>query len=329
MSKATKLVAAFNHAHIFIDPDPDPAKSFAERERLFRLPALDAGATTTPRSSARAAASSTARPRPSRCRPEMRKLLDLAGGERVRRGGHPPHPDRAGRPALQRRHRHLREGVERGGRRRGRPRQRPRARGRQGGAGAGGGRGRQPRASPSAAASSTADTGGLLNTDAVDNSGGVDMSDHEVNIKILMDHPREEGRREGPRGAQPHPRGDDGGGGRRWSSPTTTTRPAPSPSTPCAACARYEEFVDAHRRHGGGGGPEPRGRRHPHPRGAAGQPAARARPAAAAAGRAARPHQDVGLPDGDGDDVPGERRPASRSSRPTSRAGCASPSPRT
>ena len=28
--------------------------------------------------------------------------------------------------------------------------------------------------------------GGLLNTDAVDNSGGVDMSDHEVNLKILM-----------------------------------------------------------------------------------------------------------------------------------------------
>jgi glutamate dehydrogenase len=31
------------------------------------------------------------------------------------------------------------------------------------------------------------DNGGLINTDAVDNSGGVDMSDHEVNIKILMD----------------------------------------------------------------------------------------------------------------------------------------------
>src|SRR6185295_18221633 len=29
--------------------------------------------------------------------------------------------------------------------------------------------------------------GGMLNTDAVDNSAGVDMSDHEVNIKILMD----------------------------------------------------------------------------------------------------------------------------------------------
>ena len=38
LSKHIKLVAAFNHMHIFIDPDPDPAKSFAERRRLFRLP---------------------------------------------------------------------------------------------------------------------------------------------------------------------------------------------------------------------------------------------------------------------------------------------------
>ncbi|CAA7613489.1 NAD-specific glutamate dehydrogenase [Candidatus Terasakiella magnetica] len=34
-SPHTRLVAAFNHAHIFLDPDPDPAQSFAERERLF------------------------------------------------------------------------------------------------------------------------------------------------------------------------------------------------------------------------------------------------------------------------------------------------------
>ena len=34
----TKLVAAFDHRDIFIDPDPDPETSFAERERLFELP---------------------------------------------------------------------------------------------------------------------------------------------------------------------------------------------------------------------------------------------------------------------------------------------------
>ena len=38
LSPHIKLVAAFNHLHIFIDPDPDPAASYAERERLFALP---------------------------------------------------------------------------------------------------------------------------------------------------------------------------------------------------------------------------------------------------------------------------------------------------
>ena len=38
LSKAIKLVAAFDHRHIFLDPDPDPQASFAERERLFALP---------------------------------------------------------------------------------------------------------------------------------------------------------------------------------------------------------------------------------------------------------------------------------------------------
>ncbi len=33
-----RLIAAFNHLHIFIDPQPDPARSFRERERLFKLP---------------------------------------------------------------------------------------------------------------------------------------------------------------------------------------------------------------------------------------------------------------------------------------------------
>ncbi len=38
LSKHIKLVAAFNHLHIFIDPDPDPESSFKERKRLFDLP---------------------------------------------------------------------------------------------------------------------------------------------------------------------------------------------------------------------------------------------------------------------------------------------------
>ena len=60
LSKAVKLVAAFDHRHIFIDPEPNSAASFAERRRLFDLPRsswddydrtlLSAGAGIFPRS---------------------------------------------------------------------------------------------------------------------------------------------------------------------------------------------------------------------------------------------------------------------------------------
>lgn len=38
LSKHIRLVGAFDHRHVFIDPDPDAAKSFKERDRLFKLP---------------------------------------------------------------------------------------------------------------------------------------------------------------------------------------------------------------------------------------------------------------------------------------------------
>jgi glutamate dehydrogenase len=38
LSHHVKLLAAFDHRHIFLDPDPDPESSFKERERLFNLP---------------------------------------------------------------------------------------------------------------------------------------------------------------------------------------------------------------------------------------------------------------------------------------------------
>jgi NAD-glutamate dehydrogenase len=37
-SKATRLVAAFDHRDIFLDPNPDAAVSFEERQRLYNLP---------------------------------------------------------------------------------------------------------------------------------------------------------------------------------------------------------------------------------------------------------------------------------------------------
>jgi glutamate dehydrogenase len=38
LSKHIRLVAAFDHRHIFLDPDPDPARSWEERRRMFDLP---------------------------------------------------------------------------------------------------------------------------------------------------------------------------------------------------------------------------------------------------------------------------------------------------
>ncbi len=38
LSRSIRLVAAFDHRHIFIDPDPDPAASWKERARMFALP---------------------------------------------------------------------------------------------------------------------------------------------------------------------------------------------------------------------------------------------------------------------------------------------------
>ena len=53
-------------------------------------------------------------------------------------------------------------------------------------AGQGGRRGRQPRADP-ARPDRVRAAGGRIYTDFIDNSAGVDCSDHEVNIKILLD----------------------------------------------------------------------------------------------------------------------------------------------
>ncbi|MBF6209405.1 NAD-glutamate dehydrogenase, partial [Streptomyces gardneri] len=38
LSEHIRLVAAFDHRHIFLDPDPDAARSFRERQRMFALP---------------------------------------------------------------------------------------------------------------------------------------------------------------------------------------------------------------------------------------------------------------------------------------------------
>ena len=123
----------------------------------------------------------------SRSRRRSSEALGIEAEELLARRADPGDPAGARRPALERRHRHLRQGVRRDARRRRRQGQR--------------------RASASTAASCAAGSsaraatsgftqrgrieyalaGGRINTDAIDNVAGVNCSDHEVNIKILLD----------------------------------------------------------------------------------------------------------------------------------------------
>ena len=150
LSPATKLVAAFDHRDIFIDPDPDPAASLAERRRLFELPRsswqdYDRAADLAGRR--RVLAARQGDPAQPRDAGAARPLGRARDAER----GAPRHPQGARRPPLLRRHRHLRPRRDRRRRSRRRPRQRrgphhrgraPRPRRR---------RGRQPRHDPARA----------------------------------------------------------------------------------------------------------------------------------------------------------------------------------
>ena len=191
-SEHTRLVAAFDHRHIFIDPDPDPAASYAERRRLFELPRsswadYDTDSDLRGRRGLRALAEG-----------DQDQRRDARGaGPRRRRGEDDPRgadardPRGTGRPALERRDRHLREGLLRVARRRRRqgqrldPRRRPRAP--RAVRGEGGNLGLTQAGRIEYALRGCDGDGGRINTDFIDNSAGVDTSDHEVNIKILLD----------------------------------------------------------------------------------------------------------------------------------------------
>jgi glutamate dehydrogenase len=185
MSRCTKLVAAFNHMHIFVDPDPDPEKSYKERERLFNLPRSgwrDYDASLLSKGGGIFDRSAKSIP----LTPEMKKLLEIdsssASGEEVIRkilgarvdllynGGIGTYVKAAGETD-----------ADVGDR----ANDRVRVNGKDVRArvvGEGGNLGFTQKGRLEHWAS-----GGSLNTDAVDNSGGVDTSDHEVNIKILLD----------------------------------------------------------------------------------------------------------------------------------------------
>ena len=187
LSRNVKLVAAFDHRHVFLDPDPDPETSWAERKRLFDLPVsswadydeslLSEGGGVYDRTEKQIALAPQVRERlgieretvngNELIRAVLRAPVDLlwnggigtyvkAGSERHADVGDPS-GDAARVDATEVRARVVGEGGNLGFTQRARV--------------------------------EFALAGGRINTDAVDNSAGVDMSDHEVNLKILLGAP--------------------------------------------------------------------------------------------------------------------------------------------
>ncbi|CAB4893619.1 unannotated protein [freshwater metagenome] len=183
-SPHVKLLAAFDHRHVFLDPDPDGQQSFEERKRLFGLERsswadyntafISAGGGVFARSDKSIPLSAQVRQRLGVDQAEMapnqliaallRAPVDLLwnGGigtyVKAATESHADVGDRANDGVrvngAELRCRMVGEGGNLGFTQRGRV--------------------------------EYALAGGLINTDAIDNSAGVDCSDHEVNIKILL-----------------------------------------------------------------------------------------------------------------------------------------------
>jgi glutamate dehydrogenase len=187
LSQHIRLVAAFDHRHVFIDPDPEPRASFAERQRLFGLErsswadydpsVISEGGGVWPRSAKSVPVSPQARaalgldPGVAALPPDqlisavLRAPVDLLwnGGIGTYVKATPQTQADAGdrtNDAVRVDASELRARV----------------------VGEGGNLGLTQEARIEYALG-----GGLVNTDFIDNSAGVDTSDHEVNIKILLD----------------------------------------------------------------------------------------------------------------------------------------------
>nr|WP_211247768.1 NAD-glutamate dehydrogenase [Cryptosporangium arvum] len=187
LSEHIRLVAAFDHRHIFVDPTPDAAIGFAERRRLFDLPRsswaeydaslISAGGGVFPRTAKAIVLTPemrTALGLPETAQKlspnELMKAILLAPVDLLWNGGigtyvkasDETHADAGDKSndAVRVDGKQLRVRV----------------------VGEGGNLGLTQRGRIEYALA-----GGRVNTDAIDNSAGVDTSDHEVNIKILLD----------------------------------------------------------------------------------------------------------------------------------------------
>jgi glutamate dehydrogenase len=184
LSRRIKLLGAFNHQHIFLDPDPDPERGFQERERLFKLPRsswadydsslISQGGGIFPRSAKSISLSPEVRHRlaveASTLTPnELIRAMLKAPVDLLWNGGIGTYVK-----ACDERHSDVGDKANDGLRVDGRElRCRVVAEG--------GNLGFTQRGRIEYALQ-----GGRINTDAIDNSAGVDCSDHEVNLKILL-----------------------------------------------------------------------------------------------------------------------------------------------
>jgi glutamate dehydrogenase len=190
LSRHIRLVAAFDHRHVFLDPNPDAAASFRERERLFQLPRSswdDYSRRLISRGGGVWARSAKSIP----LSPEAQKLLDLHVAAAT--------PVEVLRAILRMRVDLLWNGGigtyvkahdETNAEVRDRANDAIRADGREIRArviGEGGNLGCTQRGRVEYARSGGPEgSGGRVNTDFIDNSAGVNTSDMEVNIKILL-----------------------------------------------------------------------------------------------------------------------------------------------
>ncbi|MCD5422894.1 NAD-glutamate dehydrogenase [Rhodococcus pyridinivorans] len=187
LSEQIRLVAAFDHRHIFIDPNPDTGAAWRERKRLFELPGsswddydralLSSGGGVWSRDSKSIPVAPEVRQAlgldpsvTSLTPPEMIRAVLSAPVDLIFNGG-------VGTYVKSSQESHTDAGDKANdGVRVDATRLRARV------VGEGGNLGVTP-----LARIEFARAGGRINTDAIDNSAGVDCSDHEVNIKILID----------------------------------------------------------------------------------------------------------------------------------------------